>query len=179
MIVEVNIKNNKKNIELIVDNIFKDVRFIYIDEYSNRKNYLSEDPSLHSFKFNKDEILYESSNTKSIYNISSTLLNKNRISGLYILTVFFNDGSIEHRIIYDLNELYCIRVNYLFNDCNICTENANTRMLTILMFRELLLRNAIALNLIDDALNYFTDIKRNFCNNLSNINTCSSGLCNI
>ena len=47
------------------------------------------------------------------------------------------------------------------------------------MFKETLFNNAISLNLIDDALKYFTDIFRPFCKNGVVTRNCSNGLCTI
>lgn len=177
MVLEINIKNNKQDIEFIVENRTQDVKYVYLDTYENSKNYLSMEEMDHSFKLNASDILVEQGITKSTYSISSEQLSMKRIIGLFVLTIYYDNGNIENRIVYDLNELYCVRMNYIQNICNTCCDNKRERMLIVLMFREMLLRNSIAFNLVDDALKYYTEIFRPFCKKDHPVNKCLTGLC--
>ena len=178
MILEVNIKNNKTIVEIISDNRIRNISKVYLDTYDNRKNYLSPNDSLHTYLFKGQDIIVEEQAIQSIYNIKSDQINHPRFVGLYILTAVYNDGYIESKIVYDLNELYCIRMDYIKNTCNNCSDIANKRKLTLLMFREMLLRNSIAVNNISDSLDYYKDLFRINCYDNS-ISSCSNGMCNI
>ena len=179
MIIDKKIINNKTKIEFTIDNAVHEVGYIYLDTYDNRDNYLSEIESKHSFKFLYDDLNPQVNPSTTIYEISADMLGSDRITGLYILTLIYDDETFEHTIIYDTNELYCIRVKYIDKACKTCTDIANNKLLINLMFKETLFNNAISLNLIDDALKYFTDIFRPFCKNGVVTRNCSNGLCTI
>lgn len=179
MILDINIKNNKQTVELISENSVHEIAFIYMDTYDNRDNYMSTEDGKHSFKFPYSTLSPVVTGMYTTYTINASMLNLDRIVGLYILTIVYDDDTIEQKIVYDTNELYCIRMKYMEKVCNTCTDIANNRMLINLMFNEMLLRNSIALNLIDDSLKYYTDIYRPVCKNGIVSNKCSSGLCNI
>lgn len=179
MILNIEIINNKSDIEITIENRIRDIKYVYLDTFENHKNYLSKDDNKHSYKFLREDILIEEDNVVSKYRINKSKLNPKKIIGLFILTIMFDDGTIEHRIIYDLNELYCIRVKYLTNCCNNCRDTANYKGLTVLMFREMLLRNTIALNMIEDALKYYKDIYRPFCKGFSTFQQCCMGICKL
>lgn len=179
MVLEINFKNSKLDVEILINNRNSEIRYIYMDTYENRCNYLSEYAPDHSHVFNHNEIFVSSTPTTSTYNISAAQLDTpNGITGLYIMTILYDSGKIERRIVYDLNELYCVRMKYITPICESCHDKAQYRALVVLMFRETLLRNAIAFNLIDDALSYYTDIFRPFCNNHT-VQSCISGMCGI
>lgn len=176
MILNTNIKDNKKTIEFDIDGRLHDVRYIYLDTYENSKKYLSPDDRDHSYKLTADQIFVSESLYRSVYEIKAEQLNLNKFIGLYILTVVFDDGEIEHRIIYDLNELYCVRFDYLTKTCLACNDTANYNKLTILMFKEMMLRNYIAMNNIEKSLEYYNDIFKPYSRN-NKVMTCISGMC--
>lgn len=163
MVLNTKIIDNKHTIWFDVDSKLHDVKYIYLDLYKNRNFYQSPLDGEHSYRFDGYDIIKSKTFARSEYAIAADRIGEKRINGLYILTVIFDDGSIDRRIIYDLNELYCLRVKYLTKSCVSCDDKANFKMLTILMFREMLLRNAVNLNMIDESLNYYSDIFRPFC----------------
>lgn len=178
MILDIKIINNKSDITFSVDIRTKDVKYVYLDVYENHKNYLSNDDAKHTYKFEKSTIFVDQDLMQSNYKINKDLLIPGKtISGLYILSIIYDDNSIEHGIAYDLNELYCIRMRYITKCCNNCKDTANYKNLTVLMFKEMLLRNSISLNLVDDSIAYYTEIFRPFCKGFSSIKQCTNAVC--
>lgn len=186
MILDINIINNKSDIEFLVDIKTKDVLYVYLDVYENHSNYLSNDDTKHTYKFNGLDIIVGRDSMVSRYRINKDLLIPDqKILGMYILSVVYDDGSIEHAVAYDLNELYCLRLKYMTNCCDTCQDSASYKKLITLMFKEMLLRNAMGLNMVDESLKLYREIFRPFCKDGSlneSINTsqfCSSGICKI
>lgn len=179
MVLEINIKNNKRTIELVTESNIHDLSYIYLDTYDNRKNYLSNAANDHSYKFLKSELSPVVNSSKTTYSITNTMLEVSKITGLYILTVMYDDGTSEQKIIYDETEIYCVRIKYMSKICNTCSDIASNRMLINLMFNETLFKNSIKLDLIEDAIKYYTEIYRPVCKDGMVTNSCSTGMCSI
>lgn len=175
MILEVKIINNKQIAEITVDESSKSVSYIYVDAYENINNYQSALERDHSFKFEAEAMSPERIGYRTFFRITGDMLNlkNNRVVNFWIAAIVYEDGSIEHCVIYDTNELYCLRMHYLRTkpECKV----SNNEQLCVLMFREALLRNAMAINNIEDSVMFYTDIFRSTKSTNSNINACTNG----
>lgn len=163
MISDIKIIENKTKLTFTEKISSKKIEYIYLDSFKNHKNISSYKDSDHDFKFIESDILSEIGKNRYTYSISAEKLNLDKIFGLYIITVVYNNGDIEHNIAYDFNELYCIRAQYIFELCNNCNDKAREKALVNLMLKESMLRNSIELNILHDSLKYYGYIIKPFC----------------
>lgn len=171
MIQTIKYINHKSSVIINVDESSKLVSYIYVDAYENKNNRLSPKADDHSFKFDREDLFPIQTGWFTDFKITADMMDlpNNRIVNLYTITVVYEDNSVESSIMYDLNELYCLRMKYLKEDPQ-CRPH-NMQQLTVLMFRETIFRNAVAFGDIDTALEIYADMFRNIKSESSNINS--------
>lgn len=187
MISNIYIENNRKAVTFSVNASEQDtLKYIYVDLFSNRKNITSTNPEEHSYKIYAKDMHVESNAWEHIYRLSSKMLCQDYFESLYIITFVYNNDKTEQKVIFNENELYFLRLNYLTKHCNNCIDKNSSKIIMNLLFRETLLKNAIALNRIDDSVNYYEDVIKAYgCYSKSDkiynnvTSKCSSGTCKV
>lgn len=134
---------------------------IFIDTYENKNSYKSNNSADHEFSFiiPNELVQTEITNTGYIkYYIPAASLELHKYCEMYIVTAVFGPNVNESQIVYNTQQLYCFRLNLINNLCIPCYDKKNLDSLQVLMFREIMFKEAVGLSRIDDAINFYGKI---------------------
>ena len=121
---------------------------VYLDSVINKKNMHSE---------NDDDHTYVITDITPVDNtIAIDITEYNATS--FIVTVI-GENTV-HAIAYDAKNLYYQKVNMLTSFCYTCLDKHQKEKILMLQFKSQLLDYAVANNLTEDAIDYYTDICR-------------------
>lgn len=148
---------------------------IFIDTLYNQENRYSSDASKHSFVITDAVVLgamitIDLKNLVNFDKTAFTILVQNTL-GFY----------------YDKEGLYYRQIDLLTNHCSTCLDDAQIKTIEMLLMKLSLLEYATANNLIEDQIQWYTDIARLLCinldsNKIADTNTCSkckNGCCSL
>lgn len=152
----------------ITTSINSPIEAVVMDSWQNRKNTQSSDLCKHQAYIPMDtlEHYHEIGERTITYNIPADRLSLTRFYGVYFIQVLFKDDALNSQcadnqtIIYSEDMMYGFRWHLMNKTCIPCMDLNNYQLLELLMFRELMFRDAVKLGRIDDAIYYFNEIIR-------------------
>lgn len=164
--------------------------YLYIDTLNNYSNRSSVDPDKHSYK-----ILILGTD----YN-SDVQIDKHRLSIVidstkledFCMSVFIATIDNSSQFFFNQADIYYKEVELLCKNCSTCLDDQQMDRMVLFILKQDLLSYAINNNLIDDAVQYYTDLARmlNICLDTSTKfynnhdcfacnKTCRNGVCSL
>jgi hypothetical protein len=164
------------------------IKAIVLDTWGNRANFKSSNMLDHQVYIPMEvaESRIIDNEYSMTYNIPAYAAGLTKFTGVYFVVVIFEDESENdfcadnQSIVYDNSLFYCFRSSLIGSVCEACTDLKNFEKLELLMFRELMFKDAVSLGRTDDAIYYFEQILQlmgggNPCFECVNPNTCVIG----
>ena len=144
-----NIEFQENNLVITLDSS-TEVTKVYIDTLLNGKNKYSEKDEDHSYAIevssNSDTITIDYTELDPELDTSAFTILINGVLGFY----------------FDDKELYYAQVNLLTNFCSTCLDKHQKEKIMLFLMKQQLLQYAIDNELIDDQIQYYTDLARLF-----------------
>lgn len=173
----------------IPDSVDSDL-YLYIDTLNNYSNRSSVNPDKHSYKLLVLGTDYRSDVKIDEYRLSividSTKL-EDFCASVFIVTI---DNSSQ--FYFNQADIYYKEVELLCKNCSTCLDDQQMDRMILFLLKQDLLSYAINNNLIDDAVQYYTDLARmlNICLDTNTIyynnhdffacnKTCRNGVCSL
>jgi len=165
MIVNYAISNRRGTITLRVksENAKNKILKLFIDPFSNKQNIYNVNDKTHTYVVYDTQLDYhfDHDTDELVYTIRPREQFKHfKWGGLFIISTIFNDNTETWftNCVIDETEYYCMRFNLMKLICNPCGDLKNYTRLQDLMLREMMLRQAIDLVNVEDALGFYQDI---------------------